>query len=127
VVITPQIDIVRRLRNLSCRNALATRVPLSDKALHVARLARDNPPGSGQSPGIWRYLQIVAGAGDHDSGVIPARLPAPSGKFDRESCVRRADRLHSPRLTTRWRKPRQNVEIMARRTTRRGRGNPEAG
>ena len=127
MVITPQIDIVRRLRNLSCLDAPATHVPLSDKALHVARLARDNPPGSGQSPGIWRYLQIVAGAGDHDSAVIPGRLRAPPGKFDRESPVRRADRLHTPRLTTRWRKPRQSVEFMARRTTRRGRGNPEAG
>src|SRR2546421_4528619 len=106
VVITPQIAIVGRLPELSCRYAPATHVPVSDKALHVTRLARGNPRRSAQSPGIWRCLQILPGGRHRDSAVIPAGASAATGNFDRDTPVRRADRLHRPWLTTRWRQAR---------------------
>src|SRR5256885_16156544 len=91
VVITPQIAIGDRLRNLSCQDAFATCVPASHRASHVARLARDNPLGAPQSPGISRYLQIRPELRHRDATVIPDPLAALPCKFDRESPVRRTD------------------------------------
>jgi len=42
----------------------------------VGRLVSDNPPGSAQSPGISRYLQIRSGGQHRDAAVIPAPLAA---------------------------------------------------
>src|SRR5256885_16347548 len=127
VVITPQIAICRRLRNSSCHGALATRVPPSESRPYASCTARSNPLGSAQDRGISRYLQILPEVRQRDAAVIAAPLAPPPCNFDRDSPARRADRLHSPRLTMLWRKSRQSVEFMARRTTRRGRGNLEAG
>src|SRR5436305_11637955 len=113
VLMTPQIAIRDRLQNLSCQESLATRVPSSHTGSHEAGLVRDNPLELAQSPGIWRYLQILSGELRRDAAVIRAPLAAQPGKFDRESPVRRTDRLHSPRLTMLWRKSRQSVEFMA--------------
>src|SRR5438067_10698545 len=127
VVITPQIAIVERLRNCSRRILPATCVPPAHEALRAPRPERDNLAGSAQSPGMSACLQIASAALHHDSAVISGVTARKTGNFDRQSPVRRADRLHSPFLTMLCRKSRQGVEYMARRTTRRGRGNLEAG
>src|SRR4051794_33644167 len=76
VVITPQIAIGDRLRNLAREDS-----PCYSRAILLQRLTygasrEDDPLGSAQRRGILQFLRIRAGGRHRDVAVIPAPLAA---------------------------------------------------